>query len=101
MRILLTEAAVNKLKASVSNEGKFPRIDANISGGCGLAVNLSIIFDEPRRYDSILENKGVQIRIDHFTKRYLNEEIHIDYTNEQGFLFGERFESGACTAEMP
>lgn len=100
MRISLTEAAANKLKASVSNKEIVPRIDATLAGGCGLAVNLSIVFDEPRRHDLILESNGLRIRIDPFTKRYLNEEILIDYTDEQGFLFGERFESGACMMEI-
>lgn len=96
MMIKMTEAAINKLKEMMANENLNPRIDAEISGGCGISVKFSIVFDEPRQNDLCLEMEGIQIQIDRFTKRYLNEETHIDYSEEQGFVVGESFASSAC-----
>jgi len=96
MMIKMTEAAINKLKEMMANENLNPRIDAEISGGCGISVKFSIVFDEPRQNDLCLEMEGIQIQIDRFTKRYLNEEMHIDYSEEQGFVVGESFASSAC-----
>lgn len=94
-----TEEAVNKLKTMVLKEGQLPRIDADVTGGCGMSVKFTLIFDELRRNDSLIELEGVQIRIDRFTKRYLAEETHIHYTEEQGFIVGESFVSSACAIE--
>ncbi|WP_423800647.1 HesB/IscA family protein [Neobacillus sp. SAB-20_R2A] len=96
MVISLTEAAVNKLKKIDTNENQFPRIDADIAGGCGISVKFTLIFDEMRRNDTVIEYEGIQIRIDHFTKRYLDEVTQVDYTEEQGFHVGESFSSSAC-----
>lgn len=96
MMIKMTEAAINKLKELLANENFNPRIDAEISGGCGISVKFSIVFDEPRRNDLCIEIEGIQIQIDRFTKRYLDEEMHIDYSEEQGFVVGENFASSAC-----
>jgi Fe-S cluster assembly iron-binding protein IscA len=100
MMIKMTEAAINKLKEMLANEKHNPRIDAEVSGGCGISVKFSIVFDEPRRYDLCLEMEGIQIQIDRFTKRYLNEETHIDYGEVQGFVVGESFASSACAIQI-
>ncbi|MBU8917266.1 iron-sulfur cluster biosynthesis family protein [Bacillus sp. FJAT-29953] len=100
MVISLTEAAVNKLKKMKTNEDQLPRIDADIAGGCGISVKFNLIFDEARRNDTVIEYEGIQIRIDHFTKRYLDEITQIDYTEEYGFQVGESFSSSACAIEF-
>ncbi|MCM2532388.1 hypothetical protein NDK43_08290 [Neobacillus pocheonensis] len=100
MMIKMTEAAMNKLKEMMVNEDQPPRIDAEVAGGCGMTVKFSIVFDEPRRNDLCIEMGGIQIRLDRFTKRYLNEETQIDYRNELGFLVGESFTSSACAIEI-
>ena len=41
-----------------------------------------------------------RFELDRFTKRYLDEETQIDYTDEQGFLVGESFTSSACAIEI-
>jgi Fe-S cluster assembly iron-binding protein IscA len=97
MIIKITETAINKLKEIRLKEELSPRIDADVAGGCGMSVKFSLVFDEPRRNDSIIEYEGIQIRMDLFTKRYLDEETQIDYTNETGFLVGESFEASACS----
>lgn len=98
--IKMTEAAMNKLKEMVVNGNQTPRIDAEVAGGCGMSVKFSIVFDEPRRNDLCIEKDGIQIRLDRFTKRYLNEETQIDYRDKHGFLVGESFASSACAIEI-
>ena len=96
MDIIVTAAALDKLKEIVSKEKLSPRIDANIAGGCGISVKFALIFDEPRRNDTVIDYEDIQIQIDPFTKRYLGEFTQIDYTAEDGFLVGEDFISGDC-----
>ena len=86
MNITLTEAALNKLKEMVVEKKHSPRIDANIAGGCGMSVKFKLVFDEPRRNDTIIEYENIKIRIDRFTKRYLEEVTQIDYTEESGII---------------
>ncbi|MGO4886606.1 iron-sulfur cluster biosynthesis family protein [Anaerobacillus sp. MEB173] len=100
MVITLTDTALQKLKGIEINEERSARIDADVAGGCGVSVKFSLIVDEPRRNDTVIEYEGIQIRIDRFTKRYLDEETQIDYCEEQGFLVGESFESSACAIEI-
>jgi len=100
MIVTLTEAALNKLKEMVVEEEHSPRIDANIAGGCGVSVAFKLIFDEPRIGDTVIEYEGIKIAIDRFSKRYLDEETQIDYSDEHGFLVGESFESSACAIEV-
>ncbi|MDQ0256408.1 Fe-S cluster assembly iron-binding protein IscA [Evansella vedderi] len=100
MVVTLTDAALNKLKGMDILEERSPRIDADVAGGCGVSIRFLLVFDEPRRNDTVIEHEGIQLRIDRFTKRYLDEETQIDYTNEQGFLVGESFESSACAIEI-
>jgi Fe-S cluster assembly iron-binding protein IscA len=97
MIVTLTEAALSKLKETVVAEGQSPRIDANVAGGCGVSVAFRLVFDEPRRADTVIEYEGIKISIDRFTKRYLEEVTPIDYTEENGFIVGESFASSACS----
>ena len=96
MDIIITAAALDKLKEILSKEKLSPRIDANVAGGCGISVHFMLLFDEPRRNDTVIDYEDIQIRIDPFTKRYLSELNQIDYTDEDGFLVGESFSSGDC-----
>jgi Fe-S cluster assembly iron-binding protein IscA len=98
--IKMTKEAINKLKEMVVNGDQTPRIDAEVAGGCGMTVQFSIVLDEPRRNDFIIETDGIQIRLDRFTKRYINEETQIDYSDEHGFLVGESFASSACAIDI-
>ncbi|WP_339202176.1 iron-sulfur cluster biosynthesis family protein [Peribacillus sp. FSL P2-0133] len=100
VKIKITEAAMNKLKEMTCKGAQVPRIDADIAGGCGVSVKFSLLLDEPRRNDVIIEYEGVQLRLDHFTKRYLDEETQIDYIEDSGFIVGESFASNACAIEI-
>ncbi|KKB44819.1 iron-sulfur cluster biosynthesis family protein [Bacillus thermotolerans] len=82
MIVMLTKSALNKLKEIELEKEQAPRIDASIAGGCEVSVKFTLIFDEPRRGDIVMEDSGIQIRLDRFTKRYLEEVTHIDYTDE-------------------
>jgi Fe-S cluster assembly iron-binding protein IscA len=96
MDIILTTTALEKLKEIVAKEKRSPRIDADIAGGCGISVKFALIFDEPRRNDTVIDYEDIQIQIDPFTKRYLGGVTQIDYSDEEGFLVGENFISGDC-----
>ncbi|MEF2096953.1 iron-sulfur cluster biosynthesis family protein [Bacillus sp. CFBP9009] len=100
MIVKITEAAMNKLKEMTRKDAQIPRIDAAIAGGCGVSVKFSLVLDEPRRNDAIIEYEGVQLRLDHFTKRYLDEETQIDYLEDRGFIVGESFASSTCAIEI-
>ncbi|WP_342048652.1 iron-sulfur cluster biosynthesis family protein [Bacillus sp. OTU530] len=100
MVITLTNVALNKLKTMGLEKGKLPRIDADVAGGCGMSIKFTLIFDGPRRGDTLIECSGIQIRIDRFTQRYLDETTKIDYTGEYGFVVGETFASSACAVEV-
>ncbi|USK67586.1 iron-sulfur cluster biosynthesis family protein [Peribacillus frigoritolerans] len=100
MIVKITEAAMNKLKEMTRKDAQIPRIDADIAGGCGVSVKFSLLLDEPRRNDVIIEYEGVQLRLDSFTKRYLDEETQIDYIEDSGFIVGESFASSACAIEI-
>ncbi|MFK2826657.1 iron-sulfur cluster biosynthesis family protein [Bacillus sp. B190/17] len=100
MEITLTAAALNQLKSMTFKEEQFPRIDADIAGGCGISMKFAFVFDEPRRNDLVIEYDGILIRIDRFTKRYLDIETKIDYIDGLGFLVGENFVSSDCAVEI-
>ncbi|MFH0069391.1 iron-sulfur cluster biosynthesis family protein [Peribacillus sp. NPDC056705] len=101
MIVKITEAAMNKLKEMTRKDAQIPRIDADIAGGCGVSVKFSLVMDEPRRNDAIIEYEGVQLRLDHFTKRYLDEETQIDYLEDHGFIVGKKiFASSECAIEI-
>ncbi|MBM7715861.1 Fe-S cluster assembly iron-binding protein IscA [Bacillus thermophilus] len=100
MVINITDTALKELRELVLEEGIYPRIDADISGGCGMAVKCSVVFDEPRRNDSIVEYEHIQIRLDRFTKRILQEETNIDFTEELGFFINESFVASDCMIEI-
>lgn len=100
MVITLTETALKKLEKLEIKEGQIPRIDADISGGCGMSVTFKFIVDEPRKNDRVFEQNGIRIGMDRFTLRNLDEETQIDYSEEHGFMVGESFTSGACAIEV-
>ncbi|MFE4428880.1 iron-sulfur cluster biosynthesis family protein [Peribacillus butanolivorans] len=100
MVVKITVAAIIKLKEMACKDAQIPRIDADIAGGCGVSVKFSLVLDEPRRNDTIIEYEGVQLRLDHFTKRYLDEETQIDYLEDRGFIVGDSFASSACAIEI-
>ncbi|WP_226527286.1 iron-sulfur cluster biosynthesis family protein [Metabacillus niabensis] len=100
MVINITEAALEKLQKMEWKKEHAPRIDADVAGGCGLSVKFSLIFDEPRRNDIVVEYGEITLHIDHFTKRYLDNETQISYSEEHHFSVGDSFASSACAIEF-
>lgn len=100
MMIKITDIALKELRELAVEEGMFPRIDADVSGGCGMTVKFSFVIDEPRRNDTIVEYEDIQIRMDRFTKRALDEETNIDYSEKLGFFINESFVSSDCAIEV-
>ncbi|NGY76075.1 iron-sulfur cluster biosynthesis family protein (plasmid) [Bacillus megaterium] len=100
MLLKLTEAAFRQLKTMELQKGQTPRIETDITGGCGISIEFTLVIDEPRRNDILLTYESFQIHIDQFTKRYLDEETKIDYRDKEGFLVGESFASNACAFEF-
>lgn len=96
MIISLTERALKELQSMELPENTFPRIDADMSGGCGVAIEFKLVFDESRPLDTVLEYEGIEIHIDRFTKRYLDEETQIDFDEEVGFMVGEPLSQSVC-----
>ncbi|OES44992.1 iron-sulfur cluster biosynthesis family protein [Domibacillus iocasae] len=97
MKIELTLSARQQLLGWPVTESQVPRIDANLSGGCSLSVHFSLVLDEPRRNDTVIDcGDGVSLYIDRFTDRYMEEETVVDYTDEDGFIFKNSFGS-SCT----
>lgn len=97
MKIRLTDAARQQLAGLTGAKDRVLRIDADMKGGCGISVQLSVEAGEPRRHDTTLDcGGGIVFHIDRFTGRYLDEETEIDWTKENGFTIGSSFDSG-CT----
>lgn len=97
MKLRLTDAARQQLTGFTVPENRVLRIDADMKGGCGISVHLSVEAGEPRRHDTTLDcGGGIIFHIDRFTERYLDEEAEIDWTKENGFTIGSSFDSG-CT----
>lgn len=62
------------------SDSYLPRIDAQISGGCGMGVRYLFTFDQPRKIDTTVTIDNIPIQIDYTTKRYLeDEQVTIDY----------------------
>ena len=97
MKVMLTPLAREKLKGMPVTESDVLRIDAEMRGGCGISVQFSIVLDEPRRNDAVIDcGAGVFLHIDRFTERYMEEETVVDYTDDAGFIIGDSFDS-SCT----
>ncbi|WP_050179745.1 hypothetical protein [Domibacillus robiginosus] len=98
MNIVLTDAARRQLLVSSPDDGRVPRIDAEMTGGCGVSVRLSLVWDEPRRMDiTIPVGDHVSLHLDRFTKRYAGEHLLVDYNETDGFVLGEAFDSSCTT----
>ncbi|QGH36944.1 hypothetical protein GI584_05845 [Gracilibacillus salitolerans] len=93
--IHITKEAQQKLLSIELQDGVLPRIDAEVAGGCGLTVNYVFIFDHARRNDTIYQSNGFPIRVDYFTKRYLEGNAPtIDYAD--GFHVINDVEFDSC-----
>ena len=76
-KLVLTDSAVNKLKALASgHEGKVFRISVKHGGCSGLEYDFS--FDHQADDDTVFEQDGVKILVNGFSSIYLNG-VNLDY----------------------
>ncbi|HKV40250.1 MAG TPA: iron-sulfur cluster assembly accessory protein [Blastocatellia bacterium] len=101
MELLLTETAVSEVKKfmeaeSANNEAGL-RIRV-VPGGCsGFSYSMQI-EDAPRQGDEILDQAGLRVFVDMFSRQYL-EGVQIDYVTSvmgSGFTFSNPNASGSC-----
>ncbi|UOQ84050.1 iron-sulfur cluster biosynthesis family protein [Gracilibacillus salinarum] len=98
MNITLTKLAQKALQTETIPEGQLPRLDAELTGGCGISLTYSLIVDEKRPMDTIIEINGITFQIDHFTKRYLDTEtsLVIDYCADKGYFIEKYYQTNTC-----
>lgn len=88
MMITVTPAARTALAGLPVTGDNVIRLDADMSGGCGISVAFSVKIDEARRGDQRVEG----FHVDAFTARYI-DDLTIDWTDEDGFRFSDQFDS--------
>lgn len=85
MKINLTEAAQFELQKLNFPDGMALRLDAELSGCCTWNFTVKLILDEYRRNDSHVIQDNIPFFIDHFTKKYLGEDLLIDFQASAGY----------------
>ncbi len=96
MKLSITEAAQFELQKLKIPDGMAVRLDADLSGCCTWNFTVKLILDEQRRNDSSLTEGNVPFFIDHFTKRYLGEELLLDFEASAGFTIKSEEDVFAC-----
>jgi len=99
--IMLTDAAVNEVKKFMEAENASAEAGLRIRvvpGGCsGFSYSMQI-EDGPRQGDDILEQSGLKIFVDKFSRQYL-EGVQVDFVNSvmgSGFTFNNPNATGSC-----
>lgn len=85
MKINLTEAAQFELQKLEFRDGMALRLDAELSGCCTWNFTVKLILDEYRRNDSLVTQGNIPFFIDHFTKKYLGEDLLLDFHSATGY----------------
>jgi iron-sulfur cluster assembly protein len=99
--ITLTETAVSEVKKFIEAENAGPEAGLRIRvvpGGCsGFSYSMQI-EEGPRQGDEILDQEGLRVFVDMFSKQYL-EGVQVDYVNTvmgSGFTFSNPNATGSC-----
>ncbi|HYP26863.1 MAG TPA: iron-sulfur cluster assembly accessory protein [Blastocatellia bacterium] len=99
--LTLTESAVSEVKKFIEAENAGPEAGLRIRvvpGGCsGFSYSMQI-EDGPRQGDEILEQGGLKVFVDMFSRQYL-EGVQVDYVNSvmgSGFTFSNPNSTGSC-----
>ncbi len=99
--VTLTETAMTEVKKFIDAENAGPESGLRIRvvpGGCsGFSYSMQI-EDGPRPGDEILNNEGLKVFVDTFSKQYL-EGVQVDYVNSvmgSGFTFNNPNSTGSC-----
>jgi iron-sulfur cluster assembly accessory protein len=99
--VTLTETAMTEVKKFIDAENAGPESGLRIRvvpGGCsGFSYSMQI-EDGPRPGDEILNNEGLKVFVDTFSRQYL-EGVQVDYVNSvmgSGFTFNNPNSTGSC-----
>lgn len=101
IQLNLTESAISEVKKFIEAENAGPEAGLRIRvvpGGCsGFSYSMQI-EDGPRQGDDILEQGGLKVFVDMFSRQYL-EGVQVDYVNSvmgSGFTFSNPNSTGSC-----
>ena len=101
IQLNLTESAITEVKKFIEAEDAGPEAGLRIRvvpGGCsGFSYSMQI-EDGPRQGDDILEQGGLKVFVDMFSRQYL-EGVQVDYVNSvmgSGFTFSNPNSTGSC-----
>jgi iron-sulfur cluster assembly accessory protein len=101
IQLNLTESAIGEVKKFIEAENAGPEAGLRIRvvpGGCsGFSYSMQI-EDGPRQGDDILEQGGLRVFVDMFSRQYL-EGVQVDYVNSvmgSGFTFSNPNSTGSC-----
>ena len=99
--VTLTETAITEVRKFIDAENAGPEAGLRIRavpGGCsGFSYSMQI-EDGPRPGDEILNNEGLKVFVDTFSRQYL-EGVQVDYVNSvmgSGFTFSNPNSTGSC-----
>ena len=99
--LVLTETAANEVKKFMEAENAGSEAGLRIRvvpGGCsGFSYSMQI-EDGPRQGDEIIDQAGLRVFVDMFSRQYL-EGVQVDYVNSvmgSGFTFSNPNATGSC-----
>lgn len=99
--LTMTEAAVDEVRRFIEAENAGPEAGLRIRvvpGGCsGFSYSMQI-EDGPRQGDEIIDQGGLRVFVDMFSRQYL-EGVQVDYVNSvmgSGFTFSNPNATGSC-----
>lgn len=98
--LTLTDAAAERVKRLIANSDKPVlglRIGVKTRGCSGMSYNVEYA-DAPKKFEEVVEDKGVKIFIDPTAVMFLVGSV-MDYTDEKfhaGFTFTNPNEKGRC-----
>jgi iron-sulfur cluster assembly accessory protein len=99
--VTLTDTAITEVKKFIDAENAGPEAGLRIRvvpGGCsGFSYSMQI-EDGPRPGDEVLNNEGLKVFVDMFSRQYL-EGVQVDYVSSvmgSGFTFNNPNSTGSC-----
>ena len=102
LAVVITPNASAEVKKFMEQEGVDPakgglRVSVQPGGCSGFSYSMQI-EDGPRPGDEILNNEGLKVFVDTFSRQYL-EGVQVDYVNSvmgSGFTFSNPNSTGSC-----
>src|SRR5688572_5588199 len=99
--LTITETALTEVKKFIEMENAGPEAGLRIRvvpGGCsGFSYSMQI-EEGPRQGDEILDQNGLKVFVDMFSRQYL-DGVQVDYVNSvmgSGFTFSNPNATGSC-----